>query len=93
MAYGLQIWDASGNVRMDTTDREVRFVAYYTGSTAANSSTTISVAGLSNDGTWGLNDTAYGNVDASLSIGSGEFTHTNSNSFNAVNYSIQVFRI
>jgi hypothetical protein len=94
MAYGLKVFDATGNnVRLDTTDRMIRFVAYYTGTTAASSTTTISVSGMTNDGTWGLNDDYYGNLFAALAIGSGQFTHTNSSSTQSVPYKIQVFKI
>jgi len=94
MAYGLRLWAANGtDIRLDTTDREIRFVAYYTGTTAASATTTITVSGMSSDGTWGLNDTAYSNLYASLAIGSGQFTHTNSDTFHSAPYSIQVFRI
>lgn len=94
MAYGLKIFAPNGSdVRLDTTDREIRFVAYYSGTTAASSTTTITVSGMSSDGTWGLNDTAYNNLTASLAIGSGQFTHTNSNALQAAPYTIQVFRI
>jgi hypothetical protein len=93
MPYGLKVFDSTGNnVRLDTTDRIIRFVAFYTGTTAANSTTTISVSGMTNDGTWGLNDDAYGNIYAALAIGSGQFTHTNSSSI-SVAYKIQVFKI
>ena len=62
MAYGLNVWDASGNVRLDTSDREFRYVAFYTGSVSASSSTNVSVSGLTNDGTWGLNETQGSNL-------------------------------
>ena len=51
MAYGLKVYDASFNIRLDTTDREFRYVAFYTGSVSASSSTNVSVSGLTNDGT------------------------------------------
>ena len=93
MAYGLQIWDASGNVRLDTSDREFRYVAFYTGSVSASSSTNVSVSGLTNDGTWGLNETQGSNLFLELSIGTNQFTVTNTNSFNSGTYNVQVFRI
>lgn len=93
MAYGLQIWDASGNVRLDTSDREFRYVAFYTGSVSANSSANVSVSGLTNDGTWGLNETQGSNLFLELSIGSNQFTVANTSSSNSGTYNVQVFRI
>tara|TARA_R110000787_G_scaffold104873_1_gene212246 strand:- start:479 stop:760 length:282 start_codon:yes stop_codon:yes gene_type:complete len=93
MAYGLNVWDASGNVRLDTSDREFRYVAFYTGSVSASSSTNVSVSGLTNDGTWGLNETQGSNLFLELSIGTNQFTVTNTNSFNSGTYNVQVFRI
>ena len=93
MAYGLNVWDASGNVRLDTSDREFRYVAFYTGSVSASSSTNVSVSGLTNNGTWGLNETQGSNLFLELSIGTNQFTVTNTNSFNSGTYNVQVFRI
>lgn len=93
MAYGLNVWDASGNVRLDTSDREFRYVAFYTGSVSASSSTNVSVSGLTNDGTWGLNETQGSNLFLELSIGTNQFTVTNTDSFNSGTYNVQVFRI
>ena len=93
MAYGLNVWDASGNVRLDTSNREFRYVAFYTGSVSASSSTNVSVSGLTNDGTWGLNETQGSNLFLELSIGTNQFTVTNTDSFNSGTYNVQVFRI
>tara|TARA_B110000285_G_C15024793_1_gene563555 strand:- start:916 stop:1197 length:282 start_codon:yes stop_codon:yes gene_type:complete len=93
MAYGLKVWDSSNNIRLDTSDREFRYVAFYTGSVSASSSTNVSVSGLTNDGTWGLNETQGSNLFLELSIGTNQFTVTNTNSFNSGTYNVQVFRI
>lgn len=93
MAYGLKIYDASGNIRLDTTDRECRFVGLYTGSVAASSTSNISVTGMSNDGTWGINELSYSNFYLSIAFTSSGFSVTNSNTFNAYSYIVQVFRI
>jgi len=92
MAYGLNVWDASGNVRLDTTDREVRFVALYTGTTAGNSTTTITVSGMSNDGTWGLNDRITVNYTGRLEMGTNLFKHVNTGS-SSLAYEVEVFRV
>ena len=93
MAYGLKVWDSSNNIRLDSSDREFRYVAFYTGSVSASSSTNVSVSGLTNDGTWGLNETQGSNLFLELSIGTNQFTVTNTNSFNSGTYNVQVFRI
>jgi|TARA_R110000823_G_scaffold223264_1_gene351451 hypothetical protein len=93
MAYGLRVWEPNGvDLRLDTGDRQFRYVAFFTGTTAGNSTTTISVAGMATDGTWGLNDEAYGNLTAKTNIGTGSFTHQTTTS-SSVAYQIQVFRI
>lgn len=93
MAYGLQIRNGANEVRLDTSDREIRFVAFYTGSTAVGAVTTISVPGLNAGGTWGLNDSEVSFGDTSLAINSGNFTHTNNSTSSARSYAVQVFRI
>lgn len=55
MPYGLRIWDSSGNLTLDTTDRITRFVTSITpGSIAVNATVSYSVPGLADDGTWFL---------------------------------------
>tara|TARA_R110000803_G_scaffold36738_1_gene78965 strand:+ start:1968 stop:2264 length:297 start_codon:yes stop_codon:yes gene_type:complete len=55
MAYGLQIWDSSSNVRLDTTDRLTRYVAFYTGTITGTNSVTLTVSGYDiTDDTWGI---------------------------------------
>ena len=93
MAYGLKVYDASGNVRLDTTDREFRYISFHTGTVSASSSVNVSVSGMTNDGTWGLNETQGTNIDAEISMGTNQFTVTNNNSFNSATYNVQVFRI
>jgi|TARA_R110000744_G_scaffold287339_1_gene398503 hypothetical protein len=93
MAYGLQIWDSSGNVRLDTSDRECRYVGFFTGSVGPSSSVTVTVSGMANDGTWGLNELAYSNFYVSVSMGSGQFVISNADQYNSHDYKVQVFRI
>ena len=93
MAYGLKVYDASGNVRLDTTDREFRYVANYSGNLAANTTTNITVSGLSTDGTWGVNEQGLVNFDLDVSISTNTLTVENTNSSYSRPYYIQVFRI
>jgi len=93
MAYGLKVYDASGNVRLDTTDREFRYVAFYSGSLSANTTLNITVAGLSTDGTWGLNEEGDFGFNIDVSFSTNTLTVTNNNQYNAYPYYVQVFRI
>ena len=62
MSYGLRVWDASGNIAVDITDRLTRLHSSYSGTasywyTEGNFQAHvlrayISVPGLANDGTW-----------------------------------------
>jgi hypothetical protein len=49
MAAGLQVWDASGNIILDTSDQTFRYIGSYgfTVSSSDNSSTVVSVPGVS----------------------------------------------
>ena len=52
MSYGLRVWDQSGNITLDTTDRTARFYGQYTIPGIANgSSYTLSIPGFS-IGSW-----------------------------------------
>jgi hypothetical protein len=55
MAYGLQIWDETGQLTFDTDSRITRFIGVYSYA-AFNSSTpqSITVPGISTDGTWAI---------------------------------------
>jgi len=76
MAYGLRIFNASGVVRLDTTDRVARYVSHHTGTLANGSSTTVAVSGLSDDGTWEMLCESDGSGATKMvgTIGSGSFT-------------------
>lgn len=54
MSYGLRVWDSSGALLIDISDRLVRAHGTYTvGSVGGRSTKTISVPGLNpSDGTW-----------------------------------------
>lgn len=92
MAYGLKVFDGFGAARLDTTDREFRYVALYNGILNASSSVTINVTGLSTDGTWGLNEQGNFGVGLSLTYTNGSFTITNA-STDQRGWVVQVFRI
>ena len=52
MSYGLRIWNSSGGLELDITDRITRFFAAYSYSIPAFGSVTVSIPGYSTDGTW-----------------------------------------
>ena len=52
MAYGIRCWDSGGNLKLDITNRLIRMYGKYSYSIAQNSNTTISVPGITTDGTW-----------------------------------------
>lgn len=91
--YGFQVWDSSSKLVVSVTDRLVRYVSYYTGTLTANQSTTISVPGLTNDGTWGFNSEGGDGLYVRVTYGStGVLNVQNLSSLSRV-YNIQVFRV
>ena len=52
MSYGLRIWNSSGGLELDITDRITRFFASYSYSIPRFGSVTVSIPGYSTDGTW-----------------------------------------
>lgn len=93
MSYGIQVFDENGDVRLDTVDRQVRFVALYIGSCPANTTISIPTPLLEDDGTWGLNERNYANIYIRCGLTSGNVTVTNSSTLGANNYAVEVFRI
>lgn len=98
MAYGLQVFDSSGNITLDTSDRLMRPVAQYVGTCPANSSVNLSVPGIVNDGTWGFNDVTLFDLNdrrncKSEITAAGTITVTASRSDVTCDYDIRVYRI
>lgn len=55
MSFGLRVWDATGQLTLEVTDRIGRYHGTITlGNTAARGSTNYPVPGYSLDGTWFL---------------------------------------
>ena len=52
MAYGLQIFDAAGNVIVDVVDRLTRFHSKYTVTVQPGATVFVAVAGMDNNGLW-----------------------------------------
>lgn len=96
MPTGIRIWDDSTppKIRLDTTDRAMRYAYFFSGTLSANSSVTLSAPGLSTDGTWGVNAHRYEVYPdlASVTIGTNQITMSNTTSA-TVYYEYGVFRI
>jgi hypothetical protein len=91
--YGFEVYNSSGTPVVTITDRLVRYVSYHTGTLTANQSTTISVSGLTNDGTWGFNSEGGDGLYVKVTYGStGVLNVQNLNNLSRV-YNIQVFRV
>lgn len=92
MSYGLRVWDASGNITVDVTDRLTRFFAVYSVSFTTTSSEPdkyIYINGISNDGTWFVNNT---NGNSGTWIESGRIVIKKLYSFVTVNTTVLVFK-
>ena len=102
MSYGLQVWSASGDLRLKISDRMVRYHSTISGTiTQSTSPVSVYIAGITNDGTWGLSNDIplYGNYNTSDDV-KVEFASTNyvtvtkQHSYTGnFDYRIQVFRI
>lgn len=89
MAYGLEVYDGAGNVVISITDRLTRFHSEYTLTLKYNQSTTITVAGMTSDGTWAVISQLY---SFAFTINNGSFTVTNKYEGTLTGY-IQVYRL
>ena len=89
MSYGLQVRDASNNIILNTTDRITRFIAQYSVSVSAASTTNVSVADITADGTWFV---YYLNRSASCSINSGSVSCYNTSTTTAITFNLLIFR-
>jgi hypothetical protein len=96
MATGLKVWDDStpAKIRLDTTDRAMRYAYFFSGTLAANSSVTLTATGLTTDGTWMVNAHRYEPYPdlASVTIGTNQITMSNTTG-STVYYEYGVFRI
>lgn len=63
MAFGLEVFDSLGGKKLHLESRLFSWHSTLTGSIAANATVTITVAGMVNDGTWGI---AYGGLGFQL---------------------------
>ena len=102
MAYGLKVLNASGDVRLDTSDRMIRYHSVVSGTiTQSSSPISVYVAGIQNNGTWGVsNDVPLSGSYSSSDDVKVEFGATNYLTLTIQHsytgdfaYRIQIFRI
>ena len=92
--YGIRIRNGDGDIRMDTTDRVLRFFAAYSGTLSATSFVNISVPGFVDDGTWIYDFVDVGGVMDNMKIfpGTDQISVVNYNGVTR-SYSLKVFRV
>lgn len=97
MAFGVQVYPESGSVlRLDTTDRVVRFAGYYSGTLSKGANTTVTIPSLDiAGGEWGISLRTSPYLTYQASIGSVYIEYTNAvfGSPATINYRIYVFKI
>jgi hypothetical protein len=94
--YGIRVRNGDGDIRMDTTDRVLRFFASYSGTLSGLSFVNISVPGFVDDGTWIYDFVDVGGIADNLIIfpGTDQIKLANYNpGGTSSSYSIKVFRV
>lgn len=89
--YGMQILDSSSNIILDTDYRVARFAGFLSGTVTYPTATTISVTGLTNDGTWGYNSGDADSWTIKTTLNSGSITITPLSS-GTHTYKVHIFR-
>lgn len=96
MAYGIKVYAPNGKVRLDTTDRQLRYAYLFLGQTPAGGSTTLPAPGLVNDGTWAVIAMRWrtGVTFANVYIGDDEITFADDDGLlTGTSYDYMVFQI
>lgn len=94
MAYGLETYSATGQLRVGQQSRLVRYVASYTGTISA-ATQNITVPNLVDDGTWGIQASTTdsgANVFIGAYIYNGYFQIVNNFAGTPFDYQIAIFR-
>ena len=92
MAYGLRIWDASGILALDISDRITRVHSIHSLSAGPNTSTFYAESGVTADGSWGA---TIGSVAgfATVSIESGGFRVMNKSGVNITSLKVMLIQL
>lgn len=89
MSFGLRVWDGAGNQILNIVDRLTRFISQFNLSIGANSSVTVSVPGITADGTWFV---YYVEPFAGATINNGSVTVNNGLATSSISVVLLVFR-
>lgn len=93
MSYGLRIWDGSGGMRLDITDRTARLYGVYTiPSIAANGSYTLTIPSFSL-GAWFFDANLPRDIYVVPSAGKITFYHTNLVTRAAISFTVVIFQV
>lgn len=100
MSYGLRVWNSSGVLTLDISERLSQVITYGTAAVPANGSINIYVSGMVPGGSWyvfvcpanidELPDTAHSILRPAINYG--YFTLTNSYTFSGFSIKYTVFR-
>ena len=94
MAFGANFYDASGALRISIGDRLQRYYGTYSYSGVYTTTVTVSVPGMSSDGTWSVVPTDQLHI---INIGTDQFTVNKVPFVSTANYSdsgtAYVFRV
>ena len=96
MAYGIKVYAPNGKIRLDTTDRQLRYAYMFEGNTPPGGSTTLPAPGLVNDGSWAVIGMrwATGTDFANAYIGTDEITFADDEGLaTGTSYDYMVFQI
>lgn len=78
MSHGLRVYNSSGQITLDLTDRLSRFIGVFSyASIPPGGTVTLSVPGFTNDGTWFYSNTNYGDIYLAFSVSAGSISITN----------------
>lgn len=94
MAYGLETYSATGQLRVGQQSRLVRYVATYTG-TISSATLNVTVPNLVDDGTWGIVCSATdlgSNTYIGAYIYNGYFQIVSSYPNESFDYQVAIFR-
>ena len=79
MAYGLEVYNSSGNTVLSYTSRVPRFVQNGTFRANGNSNTVTTVSGMANNDSWGIFASIIGSSNGAITFtkNTGSFTTNN----------------
>lgn len=91
MSYGLQVWNSSGQLILDVSDRLSRFIQSVTVTLAPGASITVPITGYTTDGTWFVYATSYIYVTI-VEVNNGIYLKNSSQTNQTITTTIYIFR-